>query len=1055
MKLTRQDIVDLTDGYFIFHRGKMYFEQGRVLTLSAIPKDGTIDIHSIVKGTRAYVVNVSIDQDHEIDYHCGCPAFKTYVGACKHIVATLLAYLQEQEKVMEESKKRANHPVLDQLIKTYERRYDNDPIQILTEQKVSLMPFIGFIYRKPYLRFSVGQERQYLISDINKFIRHFLYREEVTYGKYLTLIHESKYFNESSQLILDFLFKFYDREDSYYDRRYFMLEDTTFDAFFELFKGKSISYDEKDGELSVSQDDLTLSLHVERMNDELFEVSFSERIDRIIETKLANYLIMNDTLYRLNPKVTKAVSPLIKVYEQHGELLLMKEDHDRFYAHVLTEVKDFVNIRMDESIEQLYEDVKPTAELYLDMPKRNRIVGQLKLKYNDEVVNPFQLTGNETRNRGEEIKIFSLLREFFSFDPDQLLFFIDDDDRMYRLYQEGIEELNKRIIIYASDDFHRKIRTQPQVNVQMAYRQSFLDLTIESNDIPMSEVYAILSSYRKRKKYHRLKDGTFIPLEEELFSDLDRIIQSLNLSEKEFVESDGHIETHGSRSFYIYRILENSQSIEWQADESISNYSKDIWEQAEDIVEPTGFRGKLRTYQKVGLNWLLTLTKYGLGGILADEMGLGKTIQIIAFLTHYYNEEQPSLPTLIITPASLVYNWQHELNQFSPNLKVLPIVGPVDERINLIKQIPENQVIITSYDYLKRDIDNYTDLEFMFTIIDEAQYIKNHQTQNARSVKTIKSAVRFALTGTPIENRLSELWSIFDFILPGYLYNYNYFLNHFEKPISNEDEDVTNALRDMVRPFILRRTKQEVLKDLPDKVESVVYVSFDDEERKLYRANLALLRQDLEDKAAFENINTNRILILSMLTRLRQLCCHPSLYYDNYEGSSAKLEACMDLIENSIASNHKILLFSQFTSMLHLIKEELEQRNISYFLLEGSTSKKRREQMVRQFNNDNTSVFLISLKAGGTGLNLTSADVVIHYDPWWNISAQNQATDRTHRIGQTQTVNVYKLIVKDTIEEKILKMQQEKQRLTEEIITSDDGIITRMTKEDIIKLFED
>ena len=378
----------------------------------------------------------------------------------------------------------------------------------------------------------------------------------------------------------------------------------------------------------------------------------------------------------------------------------------------------------------------------------------------------------------------------------------------------------------------------------------------------------------------------------------------------------------------------------------------------------------------------------------------------------------------------------------------------MEDRKALIYKAKDYDVVITSYDYLKRDIEHYENFHFTYQIIDEAQYIKNHNTKNAVSVKQIQAAHRFALTGTPIENSLAELWSIFDFLMPGYLYTYPYFKKQYEIPIVKENDPITlKELKRMVEPFILRRVKKDVLKELPEKVEHTMMIELDEETRKLYMANVSLIREDLHKSFKQKGFENSKIMVLSMLTRLRQLCCDPRLLYENYQGVGNKINACMEFIENCRASGKKVLLFSQFTSLLSLIEKELKQREIDYYLLKGSTPKVQRQQYVNAFNVDATPVFLISLKAGGTGLNLTSAEVVIHFDPWWNVSAQNQATDRAYRIGQHNNVQVVKLIAKDTIEEKIMHLQELKQDLSDSIIHLNDGLITSMSKDEIMDLF--
>jgi len=364
-------------------------------------------------------------------------------------------------------------------------------------------------------------------------------------------------------------------------------------------------------------------------------------------------------------------------------------------------------------------------------------------------------------------------------------------------------------------------------------------------------------------------------------------------------------------------------------------------------------------------------------------------------------------------------------------------------------------VVITSYDLLKRDLELYQKQTFDYEIIDEAQYIKNHNTQNAKAVKSISAKVRFALTGTPIENTLAELWSIFDYLMPGYLYRYSRFRRLFEQPIVKDgDANALSELKKLTSPFILRRLKRDVLKELPEKTETVLYASLAEEQRTLYTANLASMHQELSLQLENRGESKSRMMVLAMLTRLRQICCDPSLVYENYKEKSAKLDLCIELIENSIESGHKLLVFSQFTSMLSLLEKQLKHKKIPYYLLEGSTKKEDRIALVNAFNTDETPVFLISLKAGGTGLNLTGADIVIHYDPWWNLSAQNQATDRAHRIGQKKNVQIYKLIAKNTVEEKILALASKKQALADHVLPDENTLLSRMTKEELLNLFK-
>ena len=478
-----------------------------------------------------------------------------------------------------------------------------------------------------------------------------------------------------------------------------------------------------------------------------------------------------------------------------------------------------------------------------------------------------------------------------------------------------------------------------------------------------------------------------------------------------------------------------------------------------DYEVPEALNSIMRSYQKNGFLWLKTLRENGFGGILADDMGLGKTLQVISLLTAEQQEmqagEKELRRSLIVCPASLVYNWQKEITRFAPQLKTVIVAGSVPDRASIIRHSKEGEILITSYDLLKRDAEVYQKFVFAIQVIDEAQYIKNPSTQAAKGVKKITAAFKLALTGTPIENRLSELWSIFDYLMPGFLYGYQKFREQFELPIvRNGDEERLERLQKMIRPFILRRLKKEVLKDLPDKIEKNMAACMEQKQKELYHAHAQRLALMLQNQTE-EEFADSRFQVLSELTRLRQLCCDPALVYENYEDGSAKLDLCIELIQSAVESGHKILLFSQFTSMIEILTARLQEESISCFVLQGSTKKERRAQMVEQFNRDDTSVFCISLKAGGTGLNLTGADIVIHYDPWWNVAVENQATDRAHRIGQKNVVTVYKLIAKGTIEEKIIKLQQMKEELAEEILSGDEIKTASFQREELLELLEE
>lgn len=429
---------------------------------------------------------------------------------------------------------------------------------------------------------------------------------------------------------------------------------------------------------------------------------------------------------------------------------------------------------------------------------------------------------------------------------------------------------------------------------------------------------------------------------------------------------------------------------------------------------------------------------------------------IASYVQNTQNPEQKRA-SLVVSPSSLTLNWQNEAEKFTKGLKALVIRGSLSERKKKIQEMGQYDIVITSYDLLKRDIELYIkeNYNFRYIIADEAQYLKNSNTQNAKAIKKIQADTRYALTGTPIENSLSELWSIFDFIMPGYLFSYKKFKTMYEIPIvRDENQDVMAKLRMLIEPFILRRNKKEVLTELPDKTITILHNEMEEEQRNIYLSYLAQAKQEIADEIQLNGYEKSQMQILAALTRLRQICCHPSLFIEDYKSGSSKLEQCIEVIDEATNSGHKILLFSGYTSMFEIIEKELQQKNISYFKLTGSTKVDERIELVEEFNkNPDIKVFLISLKAGGTGLNLTGADMVIHYDPWWNLSTENQATDRAYRIGQKNNVQVYKLITKNSIEEKIYELQQKKAELVDNMLSTKTSFINKFSKEEILNLF--
>lgn len=574
----------------------------------------------------------------------------------------------------------------------------------------------------------------------------------------------------------------------------------------------------------------------------------------------------------------------------------------------------------------------------------------------------------------------------------------------------------------------------PLIHMSFALgRNGSMKLEFDMEGISNNEYRKIYTAFKEGKKLYRLNDGSCIDLNAPKLKEGLEFIELLGL-----YNDFENLSISPSKVLYLEEYFnERTSFIENQhyINQVITKFKK---KQHVCYTVPDELKEILRDYQIKGFEFLSTLAEYGFGGILADEMGLGKTLQVISFLM-----SQPKKKSLIITPTALIYNWKNEFDKFAPNLKI-GIVHGHKERGQMINQYKDYDVLLTTYTTYKNDIAFYSGKQFDYCIIDEAQAIKNPEAVLTRTMKTIKAKVKFALTGTPIENNLLELWSIFDFVMPDYLYS----KSQFQKIFMGERNQI-EALKGLIKPFLLKRTKKEVAKELPDKIEQKFYVPLENYHAQAYRAFTKLTQEKILGESK------NNLLAFTYLTKLRQLCLMPEWLVKNYQGKNSKLEVLIELIKE--AKDKKILVFSQFTKVLGHIGERLEKEGISYSYLDGTTKADKRVQLVEKFNTTNENqVFLISLKAGGTGLNLTSASMVIHFDPWWNPAVQNQATDRAHRIGQMEVVNVISLIAKDTVEERVLALQESKKELIETVMEnglSNEDALKKLSKEELLDLF--
>lgn len=1045
---------------------------------------------------------VSIDEDESqiVGSLCSCSDFYQSEGLCCHCVAILLKYISRRHIQTSFPSKKQNR-IGQTLIESYIHQSSGShyPAEASeTKVLIELEPILHKQYHKLSVDFKIGTGKKYVIKDLLEFARLIRQGELFQYGKNLKFFHEPEAFTTESRNMLAFImqrieeyeYHFHCVQDSTYRfqtmkaLRYLPLSPTAVDMFLNMMIGHTLLFDLDDHirPIYVTDGDPELTLELKAEDSDTYHLTIEDCL--ILSGARTFWILKDKILYRCSEAFKKDMQPYLTELNRQKvrEITLSEKQLRPFYGSVLKHLEAHTDFHTEGVDLTDYEPPEAHFSIYLDNPAENIISCTAYARYGEETFSLATPISCEDgfRDAAMENRILTAIQTYFqpaaiSGNEDSPVadadFIISHDDQAAFLFlEQGLPHFYELAEVFISSNMKRiRILSAPRTAVGVSVSNGLLEIDIHSDSLPYEELAGILNSYRRRQKYYKLKSGEFLKLENNSLSVLSELADGLRLSEQAI--RGGRISVPLYRASYIDAVLTSHNSdIQSHRDRYFKSLIRDMKSVADSDYEvPDAMKPILRDYQKTGYRWLCTIAQLGFGGILADDMGLGKTLQIITLLEHARLEAIsktvdltdtashtacPPPVSLIVCPSSLVYNWDSEIEHFAPNLKTLLITGTAQERQELLTHYADYDVLITSYDMLKRDIARYDNLHFHYQIIDEAQYIKNHRTQAARSVCSIHSVTRFALTGTPIENRLSELWSIFEYLMPGFLYPYAYFRSELEQPIvENKDQIAATRLQQLVRPFIMRRLKTDVLKELPDKLEHAVYAQMTDEQNKLYTANTLKLQKDLEQQSD-SMFKTSKIQILAELTKLRQLCCDPSLIYQNYHGGSAKLDTCIQLIENAMAGGHKILLFSQFTSMLDVIERRLKAERILYYRLDGSTKSEQRTRLVNAFNENKIPVFLISLKAGGTGLNLTGADIVIHYDPWWNAAAQNQATDRAHRIGQTHTVTVYKLIARHTIEEKILELQENKKALSDQILSEEGVTASQLTKEELLKLLQ-
>jgi len=1081
----KQSIREMSDEA-TYLRGEAYFRSGQVLAVR-MESGSEAGYKATVKGANRekYEVEVEAGRDGELRASCGCEAYAP-LSYCKHIVAVLLK-LAEEERLPAEEEEMSGKDVhlTKQVIFLFDRalsRRTEASLQTLEDEaweKRTLEAEYAFKLVKSFggrtmfaVSMKVGLSRMYVVQKIKDFLKNFESGTQMAFAKHFSYDPSEHAFKEHDEALIGLLTEAMHAEETYKDllhslssysyreERILAVPPAVWERMLPYLGRASVSFEDKMGvhAMELVEGELPIAARLDRAGSGGYQLVFEGLNDTVF---LDSYgvAVSGGLLFRADPDRLRRLAELKNLfqYESGTRLLISSEQIEPFIDRVVRELKAMIRVEISPHIADRIVSPPLNARLYLDM-EDDRLLARLEYAYDDIVITP--LPQKETKNAREDVllmrdldrenRIMALIeRAAFKFNGKDV--YLDHEDEMYDFLYGILPQLGDDVDVYATEAVRtvmREAEYEPRAKLDVDAGTNWLEFSFDMEGLNEADIRGLMQNLLEKKKYYRLPDGRFLSLEQESFRDITRLFEDLDLRKSEM--NGTRMRMPAVRGFQLMdRFGGASRGVQ------VGKSLRRLWDNLRhpdnlDFEIPSGLEPVLRDYQKFGFHWLKTLSHYRLGGILADDMGLGKTIQSIAYIvseTAAPPEEGSAAasPVLIVCPASLIYNWEREVRRFAPGLRTVVAAGDPQEREGLMDDgLQGADVWITSYPLLRRDIDWYEKRTFRALFLDEAQAIKNHASLTSHAVRRLQAGQRFALTGTPIENSLDELWSIFEAVFPG--------LFGSRKSFADLPRD---KIARIVRPFILRRLKSDVLKELPDKIESVQPSELSADQKRLYLAYLERLQSDVvRDLSEDGGFQRNRMKILAGLTRLRQLCCHPSLFLEGYEGSSGKLEQLLELIEECRSGGKRMLVFSQFTSMLDIIRQELDARDVSYFYLDGSTPSARRVEMCDAFNGGERELFLISLKAGGTGLNLTGADTVVLFDLWWNPAVEQQAADRAHRIGQKKVVQVFKLVAQGTIEEKMLQLQQRKKDLIEEIVRPGETTLSALTEDDIRELLE-
>ena len=1069
-----------------YNRGLSYYRQGQVIELSY--DDAAQLWRAQVSGSEIYDVTVKMDH-RGIDTTCNCPANEKF-WECKHEAAVLLQLtdiLIEKKEVPRTPEvsyaKRVEYERTNRLIAAFSQQQYIEAIDFSQEQQPLMVEYT----LKPYLAYpaengayltlqlKVGQTRLYVVKKMKEFLEnveranshfftnkfsydpteHYFVKEDL---ETLQLLQETA----KNEQMYQHASPYHWSQSSIADERELLIPPTTLEKLLPKLIARGARYEDHYTSSAAFElhetGDLPISFKLEPSDtEEDFNLDLKE-IEGARLFEPYSLLYLKQKFYKVTPNQQQVLKELVAL-SKHTVLTIGKDQIEPFLSHAAPALKTLGALKVENTISDKIIAPELAAKLFIDY-QANQLMVELEYHYGERIINPFASdtyldnskkdleTGKDIiliRDTLKEQEIMNIIESSpLKYNGKEL--YVEKEEDLYDFLYHTLALFENKVEVYIKQDFSHLInfeQTKPALSVDLDASGNWLDFSFDLDGIDESEVHNLLQSVIEKKRYYRLSNGAFISLEDEGYESIHLLFQELDIKKTELKK--GKIKSPIFKGIQLEEMM-NGTSGPIRYGKAFRKFIQRFKNPDQlDFELPKSINAQLRDYQMFGFQWLKTLGYYHLGGILADDMGLGKTLQSIAYIASEIEGRkegsQEQHPILVVTPASLIYNWKNEFQKFSPELKVTVIDGNPDERKGRLENLQEADVWITSYPLLRQDIEYYENQLFSTLFLDEAQAIKNPATKTFKAVKQIEAVQRFALSGTPIENSIDELWSIFQVIMPGLFPSKNVFRHLSHERISK-----------MVRPFILRRVKKDVLKELPDKIETIQVSELTKEQKELYIGYLEKIQNEAKDSINNEGFDKSRIKILAGLTRLRQICNHPSLFLENYAGESGKLAQLMDLIENSIGNGNRLLIFSQFTSMLQIISERLEEQNYSYFYLDGQTPGKERVEMAEQFNHGEKEIFLISLKAGGTGLNLTGADMVILFDLWWNPAVEDQAAGRAHRIGQKKVVQVMRMITQGTIEERIHRLQQKKKELVEKVIQSGETMLNSLSEEEILEI---